>query len=89
MSTMLSWLVMLKKSKRAVTSSNFAVTIHFVPFISSPYTSSHAKCVRVECEDEGAGKTKCNGTKQMGQNEWDEVNVGRNDRVPKYIQPSI
>ncbi len=38
----------------------------------------------MECEDEGEGEgeTKCKGTKQMGQNEWDEVNVGRNDRVP-------
>ena len=33
--------------------------------------------VRVE------GETKCKGTKRMGQNQWDEVNVGRNDRVPK------
>ncbi len=32
-------------------------------------------------EDEDEGETKCKGTKQMGQNEWDEVNVGRNDRV--------
>ncbi len=35
----------------------------------------------MEGEDEGEGETKCKGTKQMGQNEWDEVNVGRNDRV--------
>ncbi len=39
----------------------------------------------MEGEDEGEGETKCNGTKQMGQNEWDEVNVGRNDRVPFYL----
>jgi hypothetical protein len=43
--------------------------------------------VRVEGEDEGEGETKCKGTKQMGQNEWDEVNVGRNDRVPRKISP--
>jgi hypothetical protein len=36
----------------------------------------------VEGEDEGEGETKCKGTKQMGQKESDEVNVGRNDRVP-------
>ena len=35
----------------------------------------------MEGEDEGEGETKSKGTKQMGQNEWDEVNVGRNDRV--------
>ncbi len=33
---------------------------------------------------EGEGETKCKGTKRMGQNEWDEVNLGRNDRVPLF-----
>ncbi len=35
--------------------------------------------MRVECE--GEGEMNCKGTKQMGQNEWDKVNVGRSDRV--------
>ncbi len=43
----------------------------------------------MECEDEGEGETKCKGTKQMGQNEWDEVNVGRNDRVPQRRRYSM
>ena len=57
---------------------------HFVPFISFPYTSSRVQCVRMERGSEGEGETKCKGTKQIGQNEWDEVNVGRNDRVPSF-----
>jgi hypothetical protein len=55
--------------RRTYISSHSFCPIRFVPL-------HFVLCEYVRVEGEGEGATKCNGTKRMGENEWDEM-IGR------------